>query len=283
MNPVSRRATLLNIGANAFLFTIKLWVALLSGSIALLSDSFNSLLDTIASIAIFICVKISDKEADEGHPFGHSRAEPIAGIMVAIFAGILGFEIIKTSIERIIVGDHVTVTTAALVVPLITIVLKGYMAWYFKKVGERVKSPGIIASSVDSLCDVLVSFVVVVGLVGVSWGYEYVDAIVGFVVSIWIIYTGYRIGMENIDYLMGKAPPDELLQQIKSAAVSVKGVLATNTIKAHYVGPFIHVEIHVEVPKDISTYESHRIGNEVEKAIERIDSIEKAFVHIDPV
>ncbi|HHD10838.1 MAG TPA: cation transporter [Deltaproteobacteria bacterium] len=283
MNPVSRRATLLNIGANAFLFTIKLWVALLSGSIALLSDSFNSLLDTIASIAIFICVKISDKEADEGHPFGHSRAEPIAGIMVAIFAGILGFEIIKTSIERIIVGDHVTVTTAALVVPLVTIVLKGYMAWYFKKVGERVKSPGIIASSVDSLCDVLVSFVVVVGLVGVSWGYEYVDAIVGFVVSIWIIYTGYRIGMENIDYLMGKAPPDELLQQIKSAAVSVKGVLATNTIKAHYVGPFIHVEIHVEVPKDISTYESHRIGNEVEKAIERIDSIEKAFVHIDPV
>ncbi len=283
MNPVSRRATLLNIGANAFLFAIKLWVALLSGSIALLSDSFNSLLDTIASVAIFICVKISDKEADEGHPFGHSRAEPIAGIIVAIFAGILGFEIVKTSIERLMVGDHVTVTTAALAVPLITIGLKGYMAWYFRKVGERVKSPGIIATSVDSLCDVLVAVVVIAGLVGVKLGYEYFDALVGFAVSIWIVYTGYRIGMENIDYLMGKAPPEELLQEIRASALSVAGVVDTNTIKAHYVGPFIHVEIHVEVPKDISTYESHRIGNEVERAIEKIGSIEKAFVHIDPV
>ncbi len=283
MNPVSRRATLLNIGANAFLFTIKLWVALLSGSIALLSDAFNSLLDTIASVAIFICVKISEREADEGHPFGHSRAEPIAGIMVAIFAGILGFEVIKSSVERLLEGDHVILSTATFVVPLVTIVLKGYMTWYFKRVGRRIKSPGIMATSVDSLCDVLVAVVVLAGLLGTKMGYEYIDAVVGFAVSLWIIYTGYRIGMENIDYLMGKAPPEELLKEIRASALSVAGVIDTNTIKAHYVGPFIHVEIHVEVPKDISTYESHRIGNEVERAVERIDSIEKAFVHIDPV
>ena len=85
------------------LFILKIWFALTSGSIALLSDAFNSLTDLVSSLAIFICVRISSREADEGHPFGHSRAEPVAGIIVAVFAGILGVEIIRSSVQRLIV------------------------------------------------------------------------------------------------------------------------------------------------------------------------------------
>ena len=277
------RATVVNILGNLFLFTIKIWAALVSGSIALLSEAFNSLTDIVSSIAVFICVRISDKEADEGHPFGHSRAEPVAGIVVAVFAGILGFEVIRTSFNRLVTGKEVFVGTLTLFVPVITAVLKGAMFWYFRRVGRAAISPAIIASSVDSLSDVFVAIAALVGIAGVRMGYWYLDPMAGLVISLWIIYTGYRIGMENIDYLMGRAPDAALMDDIKRAALMVKGVKAINTARAHYVGPFIQVEMHVEVPMDLSTSDSHAIGKEVERNIERIGAIQKAFIHIDPV
>jgi len=122
-----------------------------------------------------------------------------------------------------------------------------------------------------------------IGIGGARLGYHYLDPAAGLFISIWIIYTGYRIGIENIDYLMGKSPEPRLLEEIKTAAMRVKGVQAINTVRAHYVGNFIHVEIHVEVDKDLSTYASHAIGEEVEGSVERLKAIGKSFVHIDPV
>lgn len=278
------RATVVNIAANAALFGLKLWVAVISGSVALLSEAFNSLSDAVSAIAIFVAVKISGKEADEDHPFGHNRAEPIAGIVVAIFAGILGFEIIRTSIGRLVSGtDGVVIGTFALAVPVITMAVKAVMALYFRRVGRAVHSPAIMAGSTDSLFDVFLALAALIGIVGVKLGYPWLDPVAGLIISIWIIYAGYSIGTENIDYLMGKAPPKKLTEEIKRAALTVAGVYATNTIRAHYVGHYIHVEIHVEVPKDLSTYDSHGIGEIVEEAIELLPAIEKAFVHLDPV
>lgn len=283
MKSVAFRATVVNILGNLFLFAIKIAAALISGSIALLSEAFNSLTDIVSSIAIFICVRISDKEADEGHPFGHTRAEPVAGIVVAIFAGILGFEVIRVSVERLVSGGRVVATTPAILVPIVTALTKSGMSFYFRKVGRTVTSPALIASSVDSFCDVFVAIAALVGIAGVRFGYGYLDPAAGLVISLWIIYTGYRIGMENIDYLMGSAPGKELMDRIRAAALGVIGVKNVNTVRAHYVGSFIHVEIHVEVPKDLSTSQSHEIGKEVERTVERIGAIEKAFIHIDPV
>ncbi|MCK4846930.1 MAG: cation transporter [Deltaproteobacteria bacterium] len=278
------RATVVNIVANVLLFVLKLWAAVVSGSVALLSEAFNSLSDAVSAIAIFIAVKVSGKEADESHPFGHNRAEPIAGIVVAIFAGILGFEIIRTSIGRLISGgDGVVVGSFALAVPVVTMGVKVIMAIYFKRVGRAVNSPAIMAGSTDSLFDVFLAFAALIGIVGVRLGYPWLDPTAGLVISIWIIYAGYKIGIENIDYLMGKAPPKELTEDIRRAALGVAGVRDTNTIRAHYVGHYIHVEIHVEVASELSTYDSHGICEVVEEMIELLPAIEKAFVHIDPV
>jgi cation diffusion facilitator family transporter len=283
MNAIAYRATIINIAGNTLLFILKIVAGVMSGSIALISDALNSFTDIISSVAVFICVRISGKEADEGHPFGHSRAEPIAGLIVAILAGILGFEIIRSSFERLYHSPDIDITTFTLIVPLITIIIKALMAWYFKRVGEEVNSPAIRASSIDSICDVVVSVAALVGILGVLAGLPILDPIAGFIISLWIIYTGYKIGMENVDYLMGKAPPDELLEEIKEAACNVGGVRDINTVRAHYVGNFIHVEIHVEVDKKLSTEVSHAIGEEVEANLDRISAIDKSFVHIDPV
>jgi len=102
-------------------------------------------------------------------------------------------------------------------------------------------------------------------------------------ISIWIIYTGYRIGVENIDYLMGRSPDRVFMEHIENAAKGAPGVKSLNKIRAHYVGNFIHVEMHIAVDKNLSTFDSHAIGEDVEKRVERFDAIEKAFVHIDPM
>ncbi len=282
-NTVASRATIVNILGNLFLFILKIWFALFSGSIALLSDAFNSLTDLASSVAIYISVRISSKEADEGHPFGHSRAEPVAGIIVAVFAGILGIEIVRSSAQRLAHGGWVEVNTYVLLIPVITAVTKIAMAIYFKSVGKRVNSPAIAASSVDSLCDVGVAAAALIGLVGYKFGLHILDPLAGLFISVWIIYTGYKIGMDNIDYLMGKAPGPALTDDIRQAALNVEGVKGVNTIRAHYVGAYIHVEIHVEVPKYLSTFDSHDIGAAVEYAIQDIKAIDKAFVHLDPV
>ncbi len=283
MTPVAFRATFINIAGNTALLIIKLWAGLLSGSIALISEAINSLSDIISSLATFICVRISEQQADEGHPFGHSRAEPVAGLIIAILAGILGFEILKESITRLFYPVTPVVGLFALSVPLITIVVKVFMVIYFRKTGKEINSPALRATALDSLMDIFVAAAALVGLLGARLGVPLLDPIAGFVISLWIMYTGYHIGMENIDYLMGKAPPPALLREIEGVTLSVAGVRAFNTVRAHYVGNFIHVEIHVEVDKTLSTLDSHAIGEEVEKMVESLESIQKSFVHIDPV
>jgi cation diffusion facilitator family transporter len=283
MKPVALRATLINIAANTALFFLKLWVALFSGSVALLSDAFNSLTDIISSVAVFVCVRVSGKEADESHPFGHSRAEPVAGLIVAILAGILGFEIIRESVARFFSDATVVISPLVWIVPLVTIVAKLLMFFYFRRVGKATRSPAIKASAVDSFCDVFTAFAALLGIVGVYYGYPFLDPLAGLFISLWIIYTGYSIGLENIGYLMGKSPGPELISEVEAAARTIPGVVGTNTLRAHYVGHFIHVELHVEVAKDISTFDSHEICVRVELAIERIEAVDKAFIHIDPV
>ncbi len=283
MNPIAFRATLINIIGNTALFVLKLIAGVFSGSIALISDALNSFNDIAASIATFICVKISNKKADEGHPFGHNRAEPIAGLIIAILAGILGFEVIREAIERMLMGNRAEVSLFTLLVPVITMITKGFMSWHFRKVGRMFNSPALTATALDSLMDVLVAVAVLIGIAGIKLGWGFLDPAAGFVISLWIIYTGYRIGMENIAYLMGQAPSPEMLEEIKRAALGVSGVKAIDTVKAHYVGNFIHVEIHIQVDKNLSTLESHAIGEEAEKRVEGIGLIEKAFVHINPV
>ncbi len=283
MNPVAFRATLLNIIGNTALFALKLVAGILSGSIAIISDALNSLNDIAASVATFICVKISNKRADEGHPFGHSRAEPIAGLVIAVLAGILGFEVIRTSVERLLGGARVEISLFTLAVPVVTMAVKGLMGFHFRRVARLFNSPALSATAVDSYMDVVVAFAALVGIVGVEAGYPLFDPLAGLVISIWIMYTGYRIGMENIAYLMGQSPPKEMMDEIKAAALRVEGVKAINTVRAHYVGNFIHVEIHIEVDRDLPTVESHAIGKKVESEVEGSGAIEKTFVHIDPV
>lgn len=283
MKNKGRNATIVMIVCNAFLFAIKIAAGITSNSLAVISDAVNSVTDIVSSVVIYFAVKVSAKQADEGHPFGHHRAEPIAGLIVAIFAGILGFEIFRTSVFQLASLHEHNIGIFTILVLLISIGMKFVMSIYFKKTSHTINSPAILASSIDSRNDVYISATALVGVIGGFYGYPKMDDIMAILISFWIIYSGYKIGIQNIDYLMGRQPEAGIIEEIKAKACAVAGVLGIHDIRAHYVGNYIHVEIHISLNQCLTLTEAHEIGKNVQRAVGNIESIHKAFVHIDPI
>jgi len=276
----SERLSMSGIILNTVLFVLKIIVGFISNSSALISDAVNSFTDIFASVCIFISVKVSNKKADVDHPFGHDRAEPIAALIVAIFTSILAFEIAKSAFFNLFGAKTITNFSAAIVVLLFTIVTKGIMAYIFLKIKDR---PALIATGIDSRNDVIVSSIALTGVAGSLYGYSRFDDIAALIISVFIFYSGYKIGVENINYLMGKSPALSFIQKVKRIALDTKGVKGINEIKAHFVGNKIHIEVHIEVQQQCSTKKSHDIGKAVQSKIERLHDVSKAFIHIDPV
>lgn len=283
MNSHAKNATRLGLIGNIFLFIIKLIVGITSGSIALISEAINSFTDILSAGVVFFCVKIAHKRADKSHPFGHQRFEPIAGLVVAILAAVLGVEVINYAIRNIISSKYAILGLLPIIVLLITIVVKVGMAIHFFKVSKKLNSPAIKAMAIDSRNDIIVAIAALVGVGGNILGIRILDPIAGILIGLYVIKQGYSIGRENIDYLVGRSPPQWIIRKVRKAVLSIKGVKGVHDIKAHYLGSFIHVQVHVEVNKNIKTESSHIIGKKVEKIIESMPEFQKAFVHIDPV
>jgi cation diffusion facilitator family transporter len=277
------KITVFGIVLNTFLFLIKLLGGIFSGSLALLSDSFNSLTDILTSLTIFLAVRIGAKKADSDHPFGHRRAEPIAGLVVAIFAAILGFQVISDAFRGFFEPRELDIDLIIFSIIVVSILIKVYMYVLFRREGKRGKSPALMASAVDCRNDILVSFSVLIGTLFGYIGQPLGDTIVAIFIGVFIIYSGLRIGMRNLDFLMGKVPDDEIIEHLKEKALSVEGVKQLNDVRAHYLGNFIQIEIHIEVNRRLSTKKSHDIAKRVQDLIEREEIVDYAFVHVDPV
>jgi len=280
----ARRATAVGILGNALLFALKGGVALATGSIALLSDAFNSLVDVVASVGIYASVEVAHREPDTDHPFGHHRAETIAALGVAIFTAILGFEIARAAVERLVAGPA-PIRAGQWAAACLVVSMAGNLALarYLRRRGMALESPAILANAVECENDIGASLAALVGVAGAMLGWPAVDPAAGIVVGAWIVWGGYRFGRQNIDYLMGKSPARELLDGIRGAALAVPGVRGVHDLRAHYVGHRVHVELHVEVDEELPTRQSHDVGGAVRHAVERMEAIDRAFVHVDPV
>ncbi len=283
MAKLLKRAANLSLLVNIFLFFIKAFAGIVSNSIAVISDAINSLTDIVSSAAIMISVKISLKKPDDDHQFGHNAAQPIAVFLIALFTAIVAINLIQASIDRILHPEEYKINSLVYIILIITILVKLILTRYQSKVGRTFRSPGLRASAVDSLNDVLASTLSLIGVIGVQIGFPYIDGIAGILISLFILKSGYEIARENIDYLMGKAADEKLIMEIATRAMKVDGVDGMNDLRSHYVGNKFHIEIHIEVDKNMSTEESHSVGKKVQLAIESIEEIQKAFVHIDPV
>jgi cation diffusion facilitator family transporter len=278
-----RKVAKITLAANILLFILKITVGLISNSIAIISEAVNSLTDIITSLAIMYSVKISAAQPDEDHQFGHAAAQPLAAFIVAVFAGVLGINIVQEAIQRIINPVGMELNFSVYGILLFTIATKFSLSIYQKRIGTKYNSPAVRASSVDSMNDIMASSLALVGIIGVQLGYPVFDGIAGLFVAVFIFRSGYEIARENVDYLMGKAADESFVIEVANIALKVSGVKGLNDLKSHYVGNKFHIEIHIEVNETTSTRESHDIGKDVQRALEALPNDQKVFVHIDPV
>ena len=226
------------------------------------------------------------RRPDVHHPFGHRRAEPIAALVTAIFIGILGFEVSKSGVLDLwafLAGRPTSRAMGFMPIPAlaVTIVLKSLMAVYYTRVGKQYNSPALRATAVDCRNDVLICLG---SLSGVTLAERWVvlDSAAGTLVGLYIFYSAYRVGLENIHYLMGHAPPPELTARIAELARSVPYVRAVSDVRAHYVGHFVQVELSVHVDAELPTHQSHEIAEQVRQVIEGHELVDRAFVHVEP-
>jgi cation diffusion facilitator family transporter len=273
----------MGIIGNALLFGGKIVIGLAFNSIAIISDSLNSFTDIIASTIVFISIRSSYKAPDADHPFGHKRAQPIAGLIVAIFTGIVGFEVITQSVTRLFTGAEIEKGILPILLVAAVMVVKLGMHLYARVVAARTRSTALAASATDHRNDVLISAAVLAGVVASNLGFPIFDPIVAIAIGLWIIRAGFAIGRDNIKYLMGEAPPKDLVEKILAAARGVPGVLGLNDVFAHYVGTTVEIEIHINVASRLNVEEAHAIGKQVQHAIEQTEEISRAFIHIDPL
>ncbi len=267
------------VALSLFLFGLKGIAALRSGSAAVLSDAFNAFLDVLTYSVAYVSIRIHEQRPDEDHPFGHRRAEPLAGMLFAVFASALGATVVRDALQSLLKPGTVQDAPLAAALLVASIAIKGAMAIWYYRGSRRTGSPALRASFVDSRNDVLTSGLALTGLLAGGR----MDAIAALAIGAWIIISGVRVGLENVGYLMGNAPAPEVKARIVAAATAVPGVVGVHDVLAHYVGDRLHVQLHVELDGGLALTTAHAIGNRVREAVEAIELVQKAFVHLDPV
>jgi len=271
----------INILANIFLATIKGFAGLAFGSISLVSDAINSIGDVLTAIIIHFTIKINNEEPDHNHPFGHTRAESIAGYTIGILMIILAITITKYSLEKLITKSYGTYSILLPYVIGISLAIKLFLYIYTKLSIKGKNTPALSAIASDHLNDILILLGVFIGVLGMKLGYPEIDALIGLLISAIILKTGIVISYENIKQLMGQSAPKEIENKIRKKAEEIPGTLKINKIKTQYLGNQIQTEIEVFFSSKTSIKKAHNIGNKIRDNVESLDEIIDCFVHID--
>ncbi|WP_396612077.1 cation diffusion facilitator family transporter [Haloferax sp. S1W] len=254
-----------------------------TGSLAVGSEAVNSLADTVYSTIILAGLYLTTKPPDFEHPHGHERIEPFVSLFVAVGVFAAGGAILWQSTNSILTESYGgTAGILGVLVLVAAAVFKYGLYRYCDRVGRERNSPALIAAGLDNRNDILTAVAALVGVLGGQAGYPILDPVAAIVVSLGIIYTGFEIVRDNVNYLVGAAPSEHLRALIVQTALSHPDVYGAHDVVAHYVGPEIDVSLHIEVEGDLTLAEAHDIESWVVGAIQEIDEVDDVFVHLDP-
>lgn len=281
---MGRRAVFVAIFGNVGLTIFNFIVGILSGSTALIAESAHTFSDILTSIVTFIGFRIGLKPPDKLHPYGHGRAEPLVGLVIVVFLGIIAYEILSEVYKTIFLGGPITPPeTIAAVMALTGVLVNFLMTTYIMRTGKKINSPAIVADAQHQKVDIFSSIAIFVGVVGAQLGFPILDPVVAIFIAIMVLKTAFDVGRENINNIMGTVPSKELLKNIENAASSVNGVLGIHNVRINYLGPYASVELHATVGEDLSLKEAHKIAHKVEKKIVKdIDIVSMVIVHVCP-
>lgn len=287
-NPAVRKAYGILCGAvgiflNILLFCGKFLAGQLTGSIAITADAFNNLSDAGSSVITLTGFRLGDQKPDSEHPFGHGRMEYLSGLAVAMLIVLMGFELARSSLDKILHPEPVAFDLLTAGILLASICVKLYMCWYNRSVGRRIHSAAMEATALDSLSDsAATGAVLLASLVGHFTGLQ-LDGWCGILVALFILWSGFNAARETLNPLLGQAPSPEFVQSIREIVMAHAGVRGIHDLIVHDYGPGRRmISLHAEVPANESIVEIHDEIDNIERELkERLGC--HAVIHMDPI
>lgn len=286
--PAVRRAYgilcgIVGICLNVLLFAIKFIAGTLSGAISIMADAFNNLSDAGTSVITLIGFKLSGSKPDSDHPFGHGRYEYITALMVAMLIMLMGFELATESISKIITPAQVEFSYITIIILVVSVLIKLYMAFYNRAVHKKINSPSLSATAADSLSDCIATTVILGSMIiSKVWDVN-IDAWCGLAVSAFILYNGFKAAKETISPLLGQPPEKEFVDSIEAIVLSEECVHGIHDLVVHDYGPGrVMISLHAEVPADADLLETHDAIDNIERRLRQELNCE-AVIHMDPI
>ena len=276
-------AGLVGILCNVFLCAAKLIVGSLSGSVSITADAVNNLSDASSSVVTLLGFKLAEKPADAGHPFGHARIEYLSSLIVAATILIIGFELAKTSIGKILHPQDVTFSAALVVVLSLSILVKLWMMFFNRSLGKRIDSTTLTATAADSRNDVITTSAVLASCIVGRAANVRIDGYMGLLVALFILYSGVSIAKDTIDPLLGEAPNEELTRMVAREIGKYDKVLGIHDLMVHDYGPGRRfASVHVEMDSREDPLVCHDIIDDIERDFLTNHNIH-LVIHYDPL
>lgn len=268
---------------NVILSAAKMIFGLITRSISIIADGANNLFDALSSIISLVGFKISGKPADSEHPFGHGRAEYVSALTLAFVVLIMGIELIKTSVDKLFHPEAIIFSLPAAIVLVIAIFAKLWLAVFNTKVGKKINSITVDAVVKDSISDIAATSATLIALISSKFTDLPVDAVMGMLVALFIIYTGISIIKQTLGPLLGEPPDSKIVKEIQDKVLSYDGVVGIHDLVLHSYGHSrILGSLHVEVPASTDVMVSHDTIDLIERDVKDTIGVELT-IHMDPI
>ena len=268
---------------NVLLFLGKFFAGTISGSIAITADAFNNLSDAGSSLVTILGFKLAGQKPDPDHPFGHGRMEYLSGLAVAMLILLMGIELLKSSVEKILHPEAIEFSWLSVGILLAAIACKLYMASYNRSVGKKIQSSAMKATATDSLSDSLATTAVLAATLIAHFFHVNIDGWVGLAVACFILYAGYNAARDTVSPLLGQAPDPELVRSIEQAVLAFDPIVSIHDMVVHDYGPGrMMISLHAEVPADGDLVELHDTIDLAEQALKEQFQCD-AVIHMDPI
>lgn len=283
---VAMRVSKVSIMANLVLTIFKLLAGIIAHSGAMVSDAIHSASDVFSTVVVMIGIRISNKESDKDHPYGHERLECVAAIVLATILAVTGLGIGYSAVSKIAGGDYSQLAVPgalALIAAIVSIAVKESMFQYTRIYAKRIDSGALMADAWHHRSDALSSIGALIGIAGARIGFPILDPIASLIICLFIEKAAYDIFMDAVDKMVDKACDDEVEERLKDCALVQDGVKGVDLLHTRVFANKIYVDIEIRVDGDMRLRDAHNIAEHVHDAIEQeFPKVKHIMVHVNP-
>lgn len=283
---VAMRVSTVSLAVNIGLSVFKFIAGIIANSGAMISDAVHSASDVFSTIVVMIGVKLSGKEADEHHPYGHERLECVAAILLAVLLFATGAGIGYQGFRTLLSGEFKGLKAPgvlALIAALVSIVVKEWMYWYTVIAAKKINSGALKADAWHHRSDALSSVGALLGIAGARMGYPYLDSVASIVISVLVMKAACDIFMDAVEKMIDTSCDRETVKELRGVIEAQEGVLGISTLNTRMFGSKIYVDVEIEADGDKTLREAHDVAEKVHHAIEdHMENVKHCMVHVNP-